>query len=67
MQDDPEFEMLVHVLKAKQHLEEAMKWNPAPTMQNQYDMRGAVGLCRSVYERCSEDNQRLADGTVVNG
>jgi hypothetical protein len=61
---EQEFEMLVNVELALRHINYAIDWNPHPEMQNTYDLRGARALLESVRERCSEENQRLADGHV---
>jgi hypothetical protein len=59
MADDPEFEMLVNVLKAQAFIRNAEGWlvrNPA----NAGRLNDAKHALQRIVDDCSEENQRLA-------
>lgn len=65
MQDDPEFEMLVNVLRAQVHVRNAEGWvkRDPHTVGLLADAKAAL---QHIVEDCSEENRRLAD-MQVNG
>ncbi len=63
--DDPEFEMLINVMKAQIHVRNAEGWAPKDPVTRGRLMDAKIML-QAIVDDCGEENQRLAS-MQVNG